>query len=264
MNLALDHLVHFIKAEPSEAVEKWGNVGYKAVLGGSHENWGTYNSLLYIGQSYIEFLSIESCHIAAAAENPLIKQLTDDLPSGEGIGQLCFRTSNIEELKAELKRKGFESLPIFEGSRKRQDGSLLSWKMLFFKENPHYKYPFFIDWGVEDDRRFEELRHLGFIDENLENKKIEEVFIASNDCEKSAESWKAIMPNFMADVYISSKGKEKRASIGIGSVKLTFCQPLQDEGRVLEVLKKRGEKPFAVQISPGLEKEITLFEAVYF
>lgn len=264
MNLALDHLVHFIKAEPSEPVKKWGDVGYKAVLGGSHENWGTYNSLLYIGQSYIEFLSIESNHIAAAAENPLIKQLTDELPSGEGIGQLCFRTSNIEELKAELKRKGFESLPIFEGSRKRQDGSLLSWKMLFFKENPHYKYPFFIDWGVEDDRRFEELRHLGFIDENLENKKIEEVFIASSDCEMSADSWKAIMPNFMTDVYISSNGKEKRASIGIGSVKLTFCQPLQDEGRVLEVLKKRGEKPFAVQLSPGLEKEITLFEAVYF
>ena len=264
MNLALDHLVHFIKAEPSEPVKKWGNVGYKAVLGGSHENWGTYNSLLYIGQSYIEFLSIESNHIAAAAENPLIKQLTDELPSGEGIGQLCFRTSNIEELKAELKRKGFESLPIFEGSRKRQDGSLLSWKMLFFKENPHYKYPFFIDWGVEDDRRFEELRHLGFIDENLENKKIEEVFIASSDCEMSADSWKAIMPNFMTDVYISSNGKEKRASIGIGSVKLTFCQPLLDEGRVLEVLKKRGEKPFAVQLSPGLEKEITLFEAVYF
>lgn len=264
MNLALDHLVHFIKAEPSEAVEKWGNVGYKAVLGGSHENWGTYNSLLYIGQSYIEFLSIESNHIAAAAENPLIKQLTDELPSGEGIGQLCFRTSNIEELKAELKRKGFESLPIFEGSRMREDGSLLSWKMLFFKENPHYKYPFFIDWGAEDDRRFEELRHLGFIDEKLENKKIEEVFIASHDCEKSAESWKAIMPNFMADVYISSNGKEKRASIGIGSVKLTFCQPLQDEGRVLEVLKNRGEKPFAVQLSPGLEKEITIFEAVYF
>lgn len=264
MNLALDHLVHFIKAEPSEPVKKWGNVGYKAVLGGSHENWGTYNSLLYIGQSYIEFLSIESNHIAAAAENPLIKQLTDELPSGEGIGQLCFRTSNIEELKAELKRKGFESLPIFEGSRKRQDGSLLSWKMLFFKENPHYKYPFFIDWGVEDDRRFEELRHLGFIDENLENKKIEEVFIASSDCEMSADSWKAIMPNFMADVYINSNGKEKRASIGIGSVKLTFCQPLLDEGRVLEVLKKRGEKPFAVQLSPGLEKEITLFEAVYF
>lgn len=255
MNLALDHLVHFIKAEPSEPVKKWGNVGYKAVLGGSHENWGTYNSLLYIGQSYIEFLSIESNHIAAAAENPLIKQLTDELPSGEGIGQLCFRTSNIEELKAELKRKGFESLPIFEGSRKRQDGSLLSWKMLFFKENPHYKYPFFIDWGVEDDKRFEELRHLGFIDENLENEKIEEVFIASNDCEKSAESWKAIMPNFMADVYINSNGKEKRASIGIGSVKLTFCQPLLDEGRVLEVLKKEERSPLLFSFRLALKKK---------
>ena len=264
MNLALDHLVHFIKADPSEAAARWRNEGYKAVLGGSHENWGTYNSLLYIGQSYLAFLSIEKNHIAADAENPLINQLTDELPLGDGLGQLCFRTSNIEDLRIELKKKGFETLPIFKGSRKRQDGSMLSWKMLFFKENPDYKYPFFIDWGVEDDRRFEELRHLGFIDENLENKKIEAVFIASHDCEKSAESWKAIMLNSMGDVYISNDGKEKRASIEIGTANITFCQPLQDEGKAIEVLKKRGEKPFAAQFSPGLEKEINLFETVYF
>ncbi|KON88432.1 hypothetical protein AF332_17525 [Sporosarcina globispora] len=264
MNLLLDHLVHFIKGNPAEAVAKWRNFGYKAVFGGKHENWGTYNSLLYIGHSYLEFLSIEKKHIAADAENPLIKQLTEELPLGEGIGQICFRTSNIEELQVELVRKGFETLPIFEGSRMRQDGSILSWKMLFFKENPGYKYPFFIDWGAEDDRRFEELGNLGFIDENLENKKIEAVFIASNDCEKSAEAWKAIMPISMVDVYMWSDGNEKRASVGIGSVKIIFCQPLQDEGRTMEVLKKRGEKPFAVQFSPGLEKEITLFEADYF
>lgn len=180
-----------------------------AIPGGSHENWGTYNSLLYIGHSYLEFLSIEKNDIASRTDNPLIKQLFEEIPNGEGIGQICFRTNNIEKLQAELTEKGIETLPIFDGSRKRGDGSILSWKMLFIKKNHDYKYPFFIDWGMEDDKRFEELRQLGLIDEKLGNKKISAVYIASHDCEKSASGWQDILPASKADVYISSDGKEK-------------------------------------------------------
>ncbi|KAF0822916.1 VOC family protein [Cytobacillus firmus] len=264
MNIMLDHIVHFIKAEPAAAAAAWREHGYKAIPGGSHENWGTYNSLLYIGHSYLEFLSIEKNHIASRTDNPLIKQLTEEIRLGEGIGQICFRTNNIEELQGELTGKGFETLPIFDGSRKRADGSILSWKMLFLKENPDFKYPFFIDWGMEDDIRFEELRRLGLIDEKLAAKKIAAVYIASKDCEKSAAAWQEIIPASKADVYISSDGKEKRAAILIGSVNIIFCQPLYGDGRAMEVLRKRGEKPFAVQVAPGLEKELSLFEGLYF
>jgi Glyoxalase-like domain len=264
MNVMLDHIVHFIKAEPAAAAAKWRDHGYKAIPGGSHENWGTYNSLLYIGHTYLEFLSIENNQIASTADNPLIKQLTDELRLGEGIGQICFRTNNIEQLQGELAGKGFETHPIFKGSRRRADGSILSWKMLFLKENPDYKYPFFIDWGMEDDIRFEELRRLGLIDEKLAAKKIAAVYIASKDCEKSAAAWQEIIPASGAAVYISSDGKEKRASILIGSVNMIFSQPLYEDGRTMEVLRKRGEKPFAVQLAPSLEKEISLYEGLYF
>lgn len=209
MKVTLDHIVHFIKAEPAAAAAKWRDHGYKAITGGSHENWGTYNSLLYIGQSYLEFLSIEKEPVAVSTDNPLIKQLTEEIRSGEGIGQLCFRTNNIEELQGELTEKGFETLPIFDGSRRRANGSILSWKMLFIKENPGYKYPFFIDWGKEDDKRLEELKQQGFIDEKLADKKIEAVYIASKYCEKSAAAWQKIMPVSGADIYISHDGKEK-------------------------------------------------------
>ena len=264
MNVTLDHIVHFIKAEPDAAAAKWRDQGYKAISGGSHENWGPYNSLLYIGHSYLEFLSIEKNHIASMSDNPLIKQLTEEIRSGEGIGQLCFRTNNIEELQGELTAKGFETLPIFDGSRKRADGSILSWKMLFLKENYDYQYPFFIDWGKEDDKRFAELRQLGLIDEKLAAKKIEAVYIASKDCEKSAAAWQEIIPASRADIYISSDGKDKRAAILIGSVNIIFCQPLYENGMAMEVLRKRGEKPFAVQVAPGLNKELSLFEGLYF
>ncbi|MGN7175363.1 hypothetical protein BK139_20045 [Paenibacillus sp. FSL R5-0490] len=264
MNVTLDHIVHFIKAEPAAAAAKWRDHGYKAIAGGSHEKWGTYNSLLYIGHSYLEFLSIEKDHIALSTDNPLIKQLTEEIRHGEGIGQICFRTNNIEDLQNELTENGFETFPIFNGSRKREDGSILSWKMLFIKENPGYKYPFFIDWGMEDDKSLEGLKQQGLIDEKLAAKKIEAVYIASKDCEKSAAAWQEIMPASGADIYISHDGKEKRASILIGSVNIVFCQPLNENGMAMEVLRKKGEKPFAVQLAPSLEKEISLYEGLYF
>lgn len=177
------------------------------------------------------------------SDNPLIKQLTEEIRLGEGIGQICFRTNNIEKLQSELTGKGFETFPIFDGSRKRADGSILSWKMLFIKENPDYIYPFFIDWGMEDDNRFEELEQLGLIDEKLATKEIAAVYIASKDFEKSAAAWQEIIPASGSDVYISNDGKEKRASILIGSVKIIFCQPLYENGRTMEVLRKRGRSP---------------------
>ncbi len=35
MNVTLDHIVHFIKAEPAAAAAKWREQGYKAISGGA-------------------------------------------------------------------------------------------------------------------------------------------------------------------------------------------------------------------------------------
>ncbi|WP_084220077.1 VOC family protein [Jeotgalibacillus soli] len=53
-----DHLVHFIKESVDVPVERLKQKGIHAVIGGIHENWGTQNSLLHAGLSYIEYLTI--------------------------------------------------------------------------------------------------------------------------------------------------------------------------------------------------------------
>ncbi|MBT2691203.1 VOC family protein [Bacillus sp. ISL-47] len=263
MELKLDHIVHFTGAHPAEAVTGWKNHGYHAVMGGSHENWGSYNSLLYIGHSYLEFLSIENNKIAAQSDNPLITQLTQDLQNGEGVGQICFRTNNIYELQRELENKGCETHPIFQGSRKRKDGSTISWSMLFIKNNPNQAYPFFIDWGMVDEMRFEELKKLGMLDEKLENAHIQAIFIAAKDSDKSAKEWTRLFPFKMMGTYKTSSQNEKRTSIQAGSAEIVFCQPLHKESKAAEVLDTRGERPFAVQFAPSLEKEVNLFGSSY-
>jgi hypothetical protein len=62
-------------------------------IGGRHESWGTYNSLIYFGLSYIEFLGIENLFIAEKHEdNRLITQIVEQLSkeNREGPARIQF------------------------------------------------------------------------------------------------------------------------------------------------------------------------------
>ncbi|GLB60714.1 VOC family protein [Cytobacillus sp. NCCP-133] len=263
MELKLDHIIHFIKGHPAEAVTEWKKHGRDALMGGSHENWGTYNSLLYIGQSYLEFLSIEDHKVARQSDNPLIRQLIQDLQNGEGIGQICFRTNHITQLKEELECRGCDTYPLFHGSRKREDGSMIKWKMLFIKMNPYYKYPFFIDWGVQDEIRFAELKQLGMLDKKLENAAVHSIYIASEDSVRAAKEWTKLFPFIMKDTYTTADHNEKRSAILAGTAEIIFCQPLNGKSQSAAVLQTRGERPFKVHLAPSLIKDIDIFGSRY-
>lgn len=264
MDLKIDHIVHFIKHHPEEAVKEWKKLGYHAVMGGSHTQWGTFNSLLYIGLSYIEYLAIEDIHIASQSENPLISQIVSDLHHGEGFAQICFRTSDIFRVKEQLEKKGCKTFPVFNGSRKRQDGSTIHWKMLFINEKQALPYPFFIEWEEADANRFKDLKLLNMIDQNLENHQIQALFIATNDCEKTAKEWSRLLELPIIPPSVDSLYTSKKTGVRIDMMDIIFFEPMSKDGIVYETLKSKGERPFLVQIHPPLKNEpITLFSSIY-
>ena len=57
--MKLDHVVYFTEKAPEEMVAEQQAVDSHAVVGGSHEKWGTHNALLYMKNAYIEWLSVE-------------------------------------------------------------------------------------------------------------------------------------------------------------------------------------------------------------
>lgn len=264
MDLKLDHIVHFINRHPVDAVHVWRNQGYHAVMGGSHEHWGTSNSLLYLNSEYIEFLSVENESIANNSDNPLISQLVMDLPKGEGLGQICFRTTNIEVIKQQLEQKGFQTFPIFNGSRKRQDGMTIKWKMLFIKEDRMLLFPFFIEWEQTDIERYNDLRNLKMLDLKLEKHTIQSIYYAAKDCEQTAKEWSHLFQLPLIEAIFDSNRALKTMGVQIGSTKIYFCEPLIEKGLVYDTLKKRGERPFQVHIHPLLRKEpFSLFGSCY-
>ncbi|MFO1443770.1 VOC family protein [Bacillus sp. Bva_UNVM-123] len=264
MEVKLDHVVHFMNNHPIEAVNMWKTFGYKAVMGGNHEQWGTFNSLLYFHSSYIEFLSINDMMSANNSDNPLVSQLVSDLPKGEGIAQICFRTTDIVEVKRNLEEKGCKTLPIFNGSRKREDGSVLKWKMLFVRQSIPLLYPFFIEWEQNDVERYAEMKAKGMIDRKLENNDLKAIYFAAKNCENTAEDWSRLFNLDSIHAPINNSLMSKMAGVRIGNTNIFFCEPLSEKGIVYHTLNTRGERPFQVQFQhPIYHEPISLYGSEY-
>ncbi|MFE8699517.1 VOC family protein [Cytobacillus sp. FJAT-54145] len=252
MNLQLDHIVHFINRHPNEVVERLQQINVHAVMGGQHEQWGTFNSLLYLEKTYIEFLAIEDKEKAKESNNPLIKQLVREAERGEGVFQVCFRTDNISALKQMLEDKGFVASSIFEGSRKRSDGKIIQWKMLFVEDECPVSFPFFIEWNQSDHERLKDLKELGFISETHSKTNINSIEFVVPELEE-IYSWAKMFDSEVTTTVETFSIKS--ASITISDCKIIFTQPTSTEGTHFKILKEKGARPFEISLSPNLVGE---------
>ncbi|WP_411844576.1 VOC family protein [Schinkia azotoformans] len=162
VNVKFDHLVHFT-SNPKETQAAFQKLGFNTIKGGNHTNWGTRNCLCYFHNlGYIEWIGFTDFEIAKTSDNILIQQIVNDSAFGEGFSTMAFRTNDISALQKELRQKDYETIGPFDGNRIREDGSILSWSMLFLKEksDDQVRYPFFIQWGHADDIRKTEMKAL--------------------------------------------------------------------------------------------------------
>jgi hypothetical protein len=258
MHLLFDHVVHFIKKHPSEAVREMKERGWHAVMGGQHEMWGTYNSLLYAGLSYIEFLAVEDINTAEASDNPLIQLLLHDK---EGFGQICLRTDNIQALKENMDQKGFQTGEVIEAQRRRENGDLLQWKMLFIKNDEGLPCPFFIQWGQPDDVRLHDLKEAGILSEEQATRRVLSVHFGVKDMEKTVLNWATLLDKPASDTVEDKETGSRSRSIVLGSTELIFAEPT-GPGLVADVIAKKEERPFMVTIGES-ESTDNIFNGVY-
>lgn len=148
--LALDHIV--ISGKNAElASSNYGRrFSIKAVKGGDHANWGTYNYLAYFSNdSYIEWLGVNDPKKMETADNPLVQHLSNVMEETNQptAFQFALRTT---EMDAYIRHFQESDIPFYgpvPGLRQRPDGTTLKWRMLF----PLFDYekellPFLIEW----------------------------------------------------------------------------------------------------------------------
>jgi len=191
----LDHIVHFINQEPEGVIHDWNKRNFNAVIGGSHEQWGTYNALLYTKDSYVEFLAVEDPEKVEKSDHPLIMHLKHDLPDRSGFGTICIRTFDIEELKNELDQKGIRTTAVFHAQRRTMSGSIRKWKMLFVDEKvgASLPFPFFIEWEEPDVERFASLRNDGTIQEGNQRLSIHSCIFHVGEPQTAASRWGEVL-----------------------------------------------------------------------
>ncbi|MGG1573024.1 VOC family protein [Fictibacillus sp. NRS-1165] len=255
MALAFDHLVYFTDKALNNHIDSLKKQGIHAVRGGSHKDWGTYNTLSYFGLTYVEFLAVEKEEIARkATQNPLIGQLMQSFPEKQGPGQFAIRTDRIDHLKILLEQKGLETR-LFPGSRKREDGSTLNWKLLFITSNDKgnkLSPPFFIDWLEPDMERDTDLREKGFIGKHpAGDLRMDHLKIIVEDAEKTSLTWQGWLGLSKGRSYIDNDLQAECTVLELDGCRLHFCSPL-GEGPAQDLLRERGERPYELVLSNGL------------
>lgn len=152
--LALDHIVIAGNNAETASAEYGNQFTIKAIKGGEHADWGTYNYLSYFSNdSYLEWLGVTDLAKAKQAENPLIQHFVHTIENeSPGPFQFALRTSQMDAYVTHFQNERIPYSGPFAGERTKPDGTVLKWRMLF----PMYNYteemlPFLIEWENPND-----------------------------------------------------------------------------------------------------------------
>ncbi|WP_449539819.1 VOC family protein [Ferdinandcohnia sp. Marseille-Q9671] len=248
MEILLDHVVHYVE-DPWEAMKSFRKSGFHTTNGGNHESWGTYNTLSYFKNlAYIEWIGIKHLDVTRASNHPFSQHLLADYKYGEGLSHIAFRTSSIKDVQLELTHKGIKTIGPFPGSRKRPDGTLLKWSMLFIEHTS--TMPFFIEWGDEDTTREQEL-----ISKELyvpDGKEITYIGYSVKDPDKTAAIWAETFNGTVSDALIPGYQVEAK-KVKFDSIEIFFSITNQS----------KRERPYVIGISPSKEKLLHLHGGMY-
>lgn len=201
-NFNVDHIVHYVK-NPKEAKRFMEFQNFHVVEGGHHPQWGTYNTLCYFGLTYIEFIGVYDGDIAKqAAEVPYsLARMFLEENYAEGHVTIALRTTEIEAVHQRFVEAGYETFGPKQYTRKRPDGTVLKWELLYVgKPDQKIRFPFFIQWEEPDDVRLKHLKDTGSF--SSENGEITKIFYAAENAYETAIEWQQLLGGQVVDTEL--------------------------------------------------------------
>lgn len=265
MSLQFDHFVH-LTPDPLKAAEAFQKLGLHAVQGGKHENLGTYNTLSYFDLSYVELIGIfdeqlvkEAGSVKYSLRDTFIE---NNLQSGPQ--RIALRSNNLQQLAERFKTLGLEVNGPTDFSRKRPDGTLVTWKLLFAgKQDESLRLPFFIEWDEKDNERRTDLTERGVIaPHELGDIQVDGAAFAVRNLEETATLWSEILQLEKGKSYKDEEWNAKVQRLTVQGGDIILYEPL-GTGIVADVLETSGEQLFALQFKGATEKTTKITNALY-
>jgi hypothetical protein len=127
MFLGIDHLVIAV-ADPDEGAARLEReLGLTATGGGWHDSLGTFNRLIWLGDSYLELVGVFD---RALAESSWLGAPTlRTLDTGSGLATWSIASDDLDKDVAALRGAGSDLGEPIAGERRRADGDLVRWRI---------------------------------------------------------------------------------------------------------------------------------------
>lgn len=127
MLLGIDHLVIAVTDPDDAAAQLHDRLGLEQGDGGRHEGLGTFNRLVWLGDSYLELIGVDDPGLAAGSwiGTPTVRALD----SGGGLATWAVASDAIEADVASLRGVGSDLADPTSGERVRPDGQIVRWHL---------------------------------------------------------------------------------------------------------------------------------------
>jgi catechol 2,3-dioxygenase-like lactoylglutathione lyase family enzyme len=150
----IDHLVIAVPDLDAAAAELTDALGLAFTAGGRHPGAGTANRIAFLGDPYLELISVEDD--ALARERPIGAAALRALEAGGGLATYALVDDALEVTVAELRANGSRIVEPQHGSRQRPDGETVEWWTAAFERLGPDVPPFLIrhallgaEWSAE-------------------------------------------------------------------------------------------------------------------
>ncbi|MGH2465248.1 MAG: VOC family protein, partial [Candidatus Limnocylindrales bacterium] len=127
MPYAIDHVL-VACPDPGQAARDFeARLGLQATGSGRHTAVGTFNELIWLGDSFIELIGIEARKLAEASwiGRPVLRAAD----AGGGFAMWAAATRGIHEEVASLRARGSDLADPVNGERVRPDGRIVRWTL---------------------------------------------------------------------------------------------------------------------------------------
>ena len=128
MLVGLDHVILACADPPGAAAQLEALLGLAATGGGRHDAHGTYNRLVWLGDSYIELMGVFDATLAARSWwGAHISRVLESTPAA--LAGLALASDDVAADIARLRDQGAPISDPIPGERLRPDGETVRWRV---------------------------------------------------------------------------------------------------------------------------------------
>ncbi len=158
MLTGIDHLVIAVADPDAAAADFEAALGLAATGGGRHEQAGTFNRLIFLGDTYLELIGVWDRALASA--NPIGAAALAALEAGTpGLVTWAIATDDARHDVAALRAVGSAIGDAVAGERIRPDGGVVRWQVATAPPLAIDRPPFLIEHELGGPEWSDEARH---------------------------------------------------------------------------------------------------------